>query len=93
MSSELIFSSIGTLSLTREELDILQSLLDGGDRGAFHYVYATMSDVQDALVTSKISTFSGLVGGSAFAANVYGQTLYSLEDADRDGVPDGSEFK
>lgn len=76
MTNDIKLSQVGTLSLTDQELKFLDDLLLAGDRGAFHYVYATIADVDDARLTAKISTFSDTVGGIAFAANWYGQTLY-----------------
>ncbi len=76
MVDQIKITSALQVSLTRSELDILDDLLAAGDRGAFHYVYANMSDVHDALLTTKISTFSETVGGVAFAANWYLQQAY-----------------
>ena len=79
------FTTSELVALTDNELGVLDRLLDAGDRGAFHYIYGTMSDVQDALLTAKISTFSDTVGGIAFAANWYGQELYRQPDGLRAG--------
>jgi Ca2+-binding RTX toxin-like protein len=57
------------LILTKNEQDVLQRLLDGHDRGAFYMVYNAMTDSKEASLQSRISTFSGSVGGAALAAN------------------------
>ena len=59
----------GQLKLQDSELNTLQELVEAGDRGAFHYIYATMTHNLDALLTTKISTLSDVVGGAAFAFN------------------------
>ena len=59
------------VSLSDDTLSIFDALLDAGDRGAFHLVYAVLTGVQDAFLTAKISTFSDTVGGIAYAANRY----------------------
>ena len=76
MADDVKFSKKGQIALTSSELSILKDLVDAGDRGAFHYVYAKMSDNDDALLTTKIATFSDTVGGIAFAANWYLQQMY-----------------
>jgi hypothetical protein len=53
MSDDVKFSKNGQIALTKTELDILKDLVEAGDRGAFHYVYAKMGDNDDALLTTK----------------------------------------
>lgn len=48
-------------------------------RGSFYLAYYAMTDSQEALLQAKISTFSGLVGGEAFAANRFLQDLYGQD--------------
>lgn len=68
--SELKFTKIGNiLVLTGEEQALLDSLLKSHDRGAFYMVYNAMTDSKEASLQSRISTFSGSVGGAALAAN------------------------
>ncbi|MEL6986815.1 MAG: calcium-binding protein, partial [Bacteroidota bacterium] len=81
-------SNNGHLSLTDRELTVLQQLLDAGDRGAFHYVYSQFADNDDARLTAKISTFTDLAGGTAFASNWFLQLEYGSfsENASYPGV-------
>lgn len=81
MTDDLSFFGVNDdqLTYTQREIDVLAALLNAGDRGAFHYLYAEISGVQDALLTTSISTFSGAVGGAAFGANRYLQSLYGQD--------------
>lgn len=63
------FTADGRLRLQAAELDTLQELVDAGDRGAFHFLYGELANNSDSRLTAKISTFSDIVGGTAFAAN------------------------
>ena len=78
MADELKITSEHQLALTKTELETLKKILDSGDRGAFHFVYATMADNDDARLTAKISTFSDTIGGTAFAANWYLEYNYGV---------------
>jgi hypothetical protein len=66
----------GRLRLQDSELGTLRELVEAGDRGAFHYLYSEMSKNADSSLTAKISTFSGFVGGAAFASNWSLQQLF-----------------
>lgn len=44
MSDEVKFSNNDQVALTQGEFDILKDLVDAGDRGGFHYVYAKMAE-------------------------------------------------
>jgi Ca2+-binding RTX toxin-like protein len=74
MTDDMIFTSAGILALTEDEQKILSSLLDGHDRGAFYMAYNAMTDSSEASLQSRISTFSGSVGGAALSANRLAQT-------------------
>ncbi len=63
----------GKLRLTAQELDLMKSFLDAHDRGGFYLVYNAMTDSEEAGLQARIATFSGHVGGAAFAANRLGQ--------------------
>ncbi|HEY5364122.1 MAG TPA: hypothetical protein VIJ49_07975 [Aestuariivirga sp.] len=69
MSNDLIFTSAATLALTDQEIAILKSLLKAHDRAGFYMLYNAMTDSTEAGLQSRISTFSGYVGGAALAAN------------------------
>lgn len=62
--------------LTGQELSALSDMLSSGDRAGFYLTYYAMTGSQEALLQSKISTFSGEVGGEAFAANALLQYQY-----------------
>ena len=55
--------------LTQQELTAFDDMLKAGDRAGFYLTYYAMTDSAEALLQSKVATFSGLVGGAAFAAN------------------------
>jgi hypothetical protein len=59
----------GRTQLTAAEQKLLQVLLDAHDRAGFYMAYNAMTDSAEASLQSRISTFSGLVGGAALAAN------------------------
>src|SRR5712664_479710 len=67
----------GSVALTPEELDVLDSMLKAGDRAGFYIAYYSMTGSAQALLQAKIATFSGLTGGAAFAANRFLQDNYS----------------
>ncbi len=71
------FTTDGKMELTDSELKIMQQLLDAHDRGGFYMVYEAMTDSAEAGLQSRISTFSGGVGGVALAANRLDQVEYS----------------
>jgi hypothetical protein len=62
--------------LTNVELNAMQSMLNSGDRAGFYLTYYSMTDSAEALLQSKIATFSGMAGGAAFAANRFLQDQY-----------------
>ncbi len=57
------------MALTQAEVDILDGLVKAGDRAGFYVAYYGMTGNTEALLTARISTFSGLTGGTAYAAN------------------------
>jgi Ca2+-binding RTX toxin-like protein len=64
---------------TQQELAALKAILDGGDRGGFYMTYYAMTDSTEALLQAKVATFSGMVGGAAFAANRFLQDEYGVD--------------
>jgi hypothetical protein len=62
--------------LTSGELDALGALVKSGDRAGFYLAYYAMTDNKEALLQSKVATFSGSLGGAAFAANRFLQDQY-----------------
>jgi hypothetical protein len=84
-NSEVSIGDDGNVALTEQELDVLDQLLEAGDRGAFHYTYSQFADNDDARLTAKISTFTDLTGGTAFASNAYLQDKYG--DAENPSYP------
>jgi hypothetical protein len=79
MANDLKISAQGTLKIVDTEINALQSMLDAHDRGGFYMAYYAMTDSSEAILTAKISTFSGNVGGVAYAANRLGQS-WGLSD-------------
>lgn len=69
MSNDLIFTDSGILALSTEEQKVLRDFLNAHDRGGFYMAYNAMTDSAQSSVQSRISTFSGNVGGGALAAN------------------------
>jgi hypothetical protein len=57
MTDELIFTSAGILALTEDEQQVLSRLLEGHDRGAFYMANNAMTDISEASLQSRISTF------------------------------------
>ncbi|MEP1334742.1 MAG: hypothetical protein ABJK43_18750, partial [Lentilitoribacter sp.] len=64
------------ISLTSEELTLMETLLDSHDRGGFYMVYSAMTGSDEAALQARVATFSGPVGGAAFAANRLLQEWY-----------------
>src|SRR5215470_2158183 len=77
-------SDDGRIVLTAEEIAALRKMLDAGDRSGFYLAYYGMTGNSEALLTAKISSFSGNVGGVAFASN------WLLQDQYRGAGPAGS---
>src|SRR4051794_13197788 len=65
------------VTMTAPELAALEQLVKSGDRAGFYLAYYGMTDSAQAVTQSKIATFSGLVGGAAFAANRFLQDQYA----------------
>jgi hypothetical protein len=65
------------VAMTAPELEALEQLVKSGDRAGFYLAYYGMTDSAEALMQSKIATFSGPVGGAAFAANRFLQDQYA----------------
>src|SRR5690348_13730491 len=59
------------------EIQALSDLVQSGDRAGFYLAYYGMTDSSEALLQAKITTFSGLSGGAALAANRFLQDQYS----------------
>jgi len=70
--------------LTQQELDALSDMLSSGDRAGFYLTYYAMTGSQEALLQAKIATFSGDVGGEAFAANGLLQEAYGQDGTEPD---------
>ena len=71
MADSLQFASNGLLQLQRERLTFCNHssmLMIAG----FYMAYTAMTDSAEAGLQSRISTFSGSVGGAAFGANRLG---------------------
>ena len=64
------------LVLTQEEEDALTGMLNTYDRAGFYLAYYAMTGNVQALEQAEITTFSGLAGGAAFAANRFLQDEY-----------------
>lgn len=62
-------SSGSQLKLTDREFALLADSREALDRGRAYLLYHQMTGVEEALVQGKISTFSGVLGGTAYAAN------------------------
>src|SRR5690242_10811757 len=82
----------GSVALTQEELDALDSMLQAGDRAGFYLTYNAMTDSAEALLQAKIATFSGLVGGAAFAANRFLQDEFGIDGTEQPGLYPGIYF-
>ena len=65
------------LVFTSAEIGILQSMLDKNDRAGFYLAYYEMTGNREALLTAKVSTFSGDTGGVAFVSNWLMQNQYA----------------
>src|SRR5947209_3804154 len=79
----------GSVILTQQELNALNAVLSAGDRAGFYILYNAMTDSAEALLQSKVATFSGLVGGAAFAANRFLQDEYGVTGTVQSGVYPG----
>jgi len=73
----------GSVVLTEDELNVLDTMLQSGDRAGFYLTYNAMTDSAEALLQAKIATFSGLVGGAAFAANRFLQEEYGVDGTEQ----------
>ncbi len=80
-------SQSGQVVLTQRELDYLQNFLNAGDRSGFYMAYYTMTGSQGALLQAQISSFSGSIGGVAYAANAL------LQEWFRSPPPGEAEYK
>jgi RTX calcium-binding nonapeptide repeat (4 copies) len=69
----------GSVVLTQLELDTLTAMVQSYDRAGFYLAYYAMTGNHSALVAVKVSTFSELVGGEAFAANALLQIKYGRD--------------
>jgi hypothetical protein len=61
-------------------------MLQAGDRAGFYLAYNAMTDSAQALRQAKIATFSGLVGGAAFAANRFLQDEFGADGSEQPGL-------
>jgi hypothetical protein len=82
----------GSVILTQQELDALNAMVVAGDRAGFYMVYNAMTDSKEALLQAKVATFSGLVGGAAFAANRFLQDEYGATGTVQANVYPGIYF-
>ncbi|TXN41218.1 hypothetical protein FV232_09465 [Methylobacterium sp. WL30] len=64
------------VALTSQEIAAFERMLANGDRIGFYQTYYAMTGNNQALVQSKIASFSEHVGGVAFAANRILQDIY-----------------
>ena len=69
-------TSSGVIKMTDQESAYLNSFLRAGDRGGFYLAYYNMTGSTQAIVQSKVSTFSEELGGSAYVANVLLQSTF-----------------
>jgi hypothetical protein len=69
MVDSLKITSSDLAALTKSELDAFDAILKTGDRGGFYIAYNAMTGSGETSLQSRVATFSGLVGGGAFAAN------------------------
>jgi hypothetical protein len=76
---DIIVTEDNKVQLTKAETDYLQSFLSAGDRGGFYLAYYNMTGSAQALEQGEITTFSGEVGGTAYAANLMLQTYFAPE--------------
>ncbi|MGX5800447.1 Ig-like domain-containing protein [Bradyrhizobium sp. Arg314] len=74
--SEIRVAPNGEAGLTDGEVAVLSSLVDAHNRGGFYMAYNAMFDSSEASLQSRIATFSGPVGGVAFAANRILQVVF-----------------
>jgi hypothetical protein len=75
----------GSVVLTQLELDTLTAMVQSYDRAGFYLAYYAMTGNHSALVAAKVSTFSELVGGEAFAANALLQNAYGTGGPEHGG--------
>lgn len=75
------------VALTSRELEYLQKFLDAGDRAGFYMAYYNMTESQGAILQAQISSFSGLIGGTAYGANAL------LQEQFRDPRPGEAQYK
>ena len=57
------------VQITETELDYLESFLEAGDRVGFYVAYYNMTGSAGALLQARVSSFSDVTGGVAFASN------------------------
>jgi hypothetical protein len=76
MTETLVFKTVdSTLALTAEEKKLFLDLLSAQDRGGFYMVYNAMTDTAESSLQSRISTFSGGVGGAGYGDSAFNYGL------------------
>jgi hypothetical protein len=80
------------LALTSSEVQILENLAKAGDRAGFYIAYYGMTGNKEALLTASIATFSGYVGGTAYAANWLLNDRYGVDRQPGAPRPDLAPF-
>lgn len=64
------FSNISPVSqITIEDVNVMQDLLDSGDRGGAYLYYYQLTGSEQALIQAQITTYSGTFGGAALYGN------------------------
>lgn len=63
------FTKDERIPLTADELTVINTLLEAGDRAGYYVAYYEMTGNNEALLTAKIASFSEEVGGVAFVSN------------------------
>ncbi len=81
MARQVVISD-GKLQLHADEADYLAQTLRSGDRGGFYLAYYNLTGSGEALLQGRIATFSGIAGGTAYAANYYLQEQHRNRPTD-----------
>ena len=78
MSKSFNYTADMRVPLSQIEVNILQNLCNSGDRTGFYLAYYAMTGNTEALLTTKVSSFSDTPGGIAFVANWLDQDRYRV---------------
>ena len=79
MAASFNFTPDKRIPLTEAEYNMLADMLAKGDRAGFYMAYYAMTNNVEALLTSKVSTFSETIGGVAFTSNWLMQDRYRAQ--------------